>query len=183
MVNASICKVDMIYIDDNLCTGCGTCLDVCDRSAITLDGCTASITQESCTSCGQCVDVCPVGAIIQVEPIEAMSSALVRERAASVPRDTLTAPSAPLSALPVASTSGASRFASIEHLLSGVFGLVGSALELKRATSNSSRLIASGGRRSGGGCSAVGPGRGPRAEAGRGRRHERRRGGRAHGCM
>jgi ferredoxin len=173
----------MIYVDENLCTGCGTCLDICNRSAISLDGSTASIAQESCTSCGRCVDMCPAGAIIQVEPVEAASSAIPRASATSVPQTTPTSAPALPTAVLTGSPARASRLASIERLLTGILGIIGSACELKRAASYPGRLIPSGGRCSGGRHSAVGPAHGCRAEAGQGRRHERRRSGRAHGRM
>ena len=60
----------MVYVDDSLCTGCGICVEACNRGAISLQGNAAVIDETLCTSCGRCVDVCPTGAIISVEPVE-----------------------------------------------------------------------------------------------------------------
>ncbi|MCX7821887.1 MAG: electron transfer flavoprotein subunit alpha [Syntrophobacterales bacterium] len=49
-------------IDENLCTGCGTCIDVCPVGAITLSEGKAKVSDE-CTLCGICVDSCEFGAI------------------------------------------------------------------------------------------------------------------------
>lgn len=46
------------FIDENKCTGCGTCIDVCDQGAITLNY-TAKIDSEKCSGCGVCVNTCP----------------------------------------------------------------------------------------------------------------------------
>lgn len=48
---------------ENTCIGCGLCVDVCPRNAITLVDGRAVIDPDSCTSCGQCILTCPVAAI------------------------------------------------------------------------------------------------------------------------
>ncbi|HEY6011121.1 MAG TPA: 4Fe-4S binding protein [Nitrospirota bacterium] len=50
------------YINENTCSGCGTCLDVCPTEAIKMQGNHAVITVE-CIDCGACPRVCPEGAI------------------------------------------------------------------------------------------------------------------------
>ncbi len=59
----------MFYVDENLCTGCGTCLDACNRDAISMNGGIATINEALCTSCGRCLDFCTAGAIISVETV------------------------------------------------------------------------------------------------------------------
>lgn len=49
-------------IDRNLCTGCGTCVDVCPVGAISLVEGKAEVSDD-CTLCGVCVDSCEFRAI------------------------------------------------------------------------------------------------------------------------
>ena len=51
-----------IIIDDELCTGCGSCVASCPFGGIELIENVAVITGD-CTLCGACVDACPVEAI------------------------------------------------------------------------------------------------------------------------
>jgi ferredoxin len=57
----------MVHVDNNLCTGCGICLDACTRGAISLTDSAAHIDQSLCNSCGRCIDLCLTGAIIPSE--------------------------------------------------------------------------------------------------------------------
>ena len=50
-------------INVELCTGCGTCVDVCPVEAITIEKEKAVVDADSCVDCGTCVDECPVEAI------------------------------------------------------------------------------------------------------------------------
>lgn len=49
-------------VDEDACTGCGACAEVCPADAITVDD-TAKVDPELCTECGACTDECPVEAI------------------------------------------------------------------------------------------------------------------------
>lgn len=49
-------------VTTTICTGCGTCMDVCPTEAIKLEDGHAVITIE-CVDCGSCTRVCPEGAI------------------------------------------------------------------------------------------------------------------------
>jgi len=49
-------------IDEDACTGCGACAEICPADAITVDD-TAKVDSELCTECGACVEECPVEAI------------------------------------------------------------------------------------------------------------------------
>jgi len=52
-----------LFINDELCTGCGSCTESCPFVGIELIDNKAVIT-ESCNFCGACLDVCPVDAIL-----------------------------------------------------------------------------------------------------------------------
>ncbi|MCD6327168.1 FAD-binding protein [bacterium] len=68
-----------LRIDNELCTGCGLCVDSCPVSAISIDDCLAVIS-DACNDCGACISVCPVEALsfpregaLQEMPIEKYS--------------------------------------------------------------------------------------------------------------
>ncbi|MGV9205981.1 MAG: indolepyruvate ferredoxin oxidoreductase subunit alpha [Promethearchaeia archaeon] len=50
-------------INQNLCTGCKTCLDRCQADALTNKDEKARVDLENCIGCGLCVTTCPVEAI------------------------------------------------------------------------------------------------------------------------
>lgn len=51
-------------IDQELCTGCGQCVEVCPTGALQLaDGRAQLALPESCGYCADCEDLCPQGAI------------------------------------------------------------------------------------------------------------------------
>ena len=52
-----------IQIDQEKCTGCGLCVDICPLEAISLENDKAKVDKGTCTECGQCVDECPNKAI------------------------------------------------------------------------------------------------------------------------
>jgi ferredoxin len=53
----------MPWIDHELCTGCGICVDDCVVGAIYMDGNFALINERECIRCGICHDACPNGAV------------------------------------------------------------------------------------------------------------------------
>ncbi len=52
-----------MFINDELCTGCGSCTETCPFVGIEIIDNKAVIT-ENCNFCGACLDVCPVDAIL-----------------------------------------------------------------------------------------------------------------------
>jgi len=52
-------------IDDQRCTGCGACADICRFNALAVIGSTVMVFPELCHSCGGCLEVCKEDAIIE----------------------------------------------------------------------------------------------------------------------
>ena len=50
-------------IEEELCTGCGLCVEVCPKNTITMQGKKAVVTGNMSLNCGHCSAVCPTGAI------------------------------------------------------------------------------------------------------------------------
>jgi Fe-S-cluster-containing hydrogenase component 2 len=76
----------MIFIDEDKCTGCGDCLEVCpEEGAVVLQEEKAIINRELCTSCAACMPACSEGAIYEVE---AAPVATERTQPAQVTRQT-----------------------------------------------------------------------------------------------
>ncbi|MFX1384713.1 MAG: ATP-binding protein [Promethearchaeota archaeon] len=50
-------------VDSELCTGCGTCVEICQMNAISIDDDISSIEPIRCIGCGNCVINCPSEAI------------------------------------------------------------------------------------------------------------------------
>jgi len=49
--------------DEERCTGCGACLEICPVAAVKIDGEVATIDKEWCIGCGVCSTVCPTDAV------------------------------------------------------------------------------------------------------------------------
>ncbi|MBC7326354.1 MAG: 4Fe-4S binding protein [Moorella sp. (in: Bacteria)] len=49
-------------VNEEKCTGCGSCVEVCPVEAITVEE-VAVINADECLECGACVDECPNNAI------------------------------------------------------------------------------------------------------------------------
>jgi NAD-dependent dihydropyrimidine dehydrogenase PreA subunit len=173
----------LIYVDENLCTGCEICLDACNRDAISISGRTATIDETLCTSCGQCIDLCPAGAIISVETIsEAPSASVPAQSPQAQPLWAGTAPLFPAgsdaaalaAASPAPAGSAPSKLEVAEKVLSGLLSFASFVLDrrqgrlVERAASSTSGAMGVG--RNAGGTSTGGSGRpGPRQVRGGGR--------------
>lgn len=53
----------VVWIETEICTGCGACVDVCPAGALTLVDQVALVDEERCTGCDACIDACPQDAI------------------------------------------------------------------------------------------------------------------------
>lgn len=129
----------MIYIDENLCTGCGLCLDACKQGALSLRDNVVMVDAELCTSCNRCVAMCITGAIRSAEllPVDTPTAVLCP----SVYAPAAWSETSPLVADPLGrlqqtgpsplAAPAPSRLASAEKILSALAGLVIFALERK----------------------------------------------------
>ena len=62
----------LLIIDQDACTGCGACVEVCPFAALSLvEG--LAVVNDNCTACGACVPECPVGALSLPEKEEKVS--------------------------------------------------------------------------------------------------------------
>jgi len=66
----------MPKIDENLCTGCGTCVEICSFNALSLEDGKSIADNERCIGCGMCAGHCPVDAI-KVKEIESDKKAIL----------------------------------------------------------------------------------------------------------
>ncbi len=55
--------IPVAHVDEETCTLCGVCQDVCPTEAISLGDTAVKVSKEACCGCGACVNVCPSGAI------------------------------------------------------------------------------------------------------------------------
>lgn len=57
----------MVFVNTEMCNGCGECVSVCPNGAMILQNNRAFIDQELCKGCEICVDSCLQGAILTDE--------------------------------------------------------------------------------------------------------------------
>jgi len=68
-------------VDEDLCIGCGTCVDRCQFSALKLNEGVVYVDTLRCVGCGVCVPSCPEGALHMVRRPEEVSPAPPRTEA------------------------------------------------------------------------------------------------------
>jgi Fe-S-cluster-containing hydrogenase component 2 len=73
----------MYAVDEDLCTGCGICLEYCRSGAMKMPGRSVEIEEGLCTSCGACAEVCPLDAIYEYEEVPALREGM-RELAPAI---------------------------------------------------------------------------------------------------
>jgi ferredoxin len=57
-------NVATLKLNENGCTGCGTCVEVCPHNVLTLrDGKAHIADLDACMECGACAGNCPFGAL------------------------------------------------------------------------------------------------------------------------
>ena len=53
----------MPWVNEEMCTGCGTCVEECPVGAMSMQDGMAAIDDDECIRCGKCHDVCPEEAV------------------------------------------------------------------------------------------------------------------------
>ena len=60
----AVAKLVPAAVDENMCNGCGKCLDRCPEGAISFnDKGLAEVDKDKCTGCGKCTKACPFEAV------------------------------------------------------------------------------------------------------------------------
>lgn len=68
-------------VDAGLCTGCGTCAEMCPFAAVSLQDGLATVDRAACMGCGVCVSQCPQGALSLVRAPDKGEPLVIRELA------------------------------------------------------------------------------------------------------
>jgi ferredoxin len=86
-------KVDgvSVKVDENLCIGCGKCIEVCVfKGREMVDG-KAKLIEDQCIGCGRCADICPTGATtIEIDDVSRVEDLIAKIEAVVDVRDQAT---------------------------------------------------------------------------------------------
>lgn len=55
--------MELPKVNQELCTGCEACIDMCPMETIVIEDGKAYIVEENCSGCRACIMACPVEAI------------------------------------------------------------------------------------------------------------------------
>jgi len=76
----------VVFVEEDRCTGCGSCVAACPHDAIYLEDGKAHVRTSRCAGCELCVDACPENALYAVRepavPMEAPQAAVRSDQAA-----------------------------------------------------------------------------------------------------
>ena len=64
----------MLQINNELCTGCGQCIDMCSFAALSIKNGKAVVDHNLCRLCGVCMNACAVDAISITQPQQTVQS-------------------------------------------------------------------------------------------------------------
>jgi ferredoxin len=61
----------MVIIDNEKCTGCGICIQICHEDCMGIENNLVTIRHNHCSTCGQCIAICPLQALSwdNIQPI------------------------------------------------------------------------------------------------------------------
>ncbi len=124
----------MFYVDQDRCSGCGVCVDVCAASAIVIQDDKAIIDPERCRLCEACFTVCPQEAILVVT-----EGSLVADRSSGRAMDGLRPSGAAVTAARLAPAVGAALLYVGREVLPWVTRYVLGSLERKTGEMAESR--------------------------------------------
>jgi UDP-glucose 4-epimerase len=80
-----------VHVDENLCIGCGKCIEVCVfKGREMVDG-KAKLIEDQCIGCGRCADICPTGATtIEIDDVSRVEDLIAKIEAVVDVRDQAT---------------------------------------------------------------------------------------------